>query len=86
MVQRTFAEQQKIITKALKETEKFQNDLSDARQTEVIEWGTSNGVYVNLVNKGAFKEAMQPVYDKWIEKLGKEFATKFIETANDLAN
>lgn len=80
------AEQQEIITKALKETEKFQNDLSDARQIEVIEWGTSNGVYVNLVNKGAFKEAMQPVYDKWIEKLGKEFATKFIETANDLVN
>jgi len=79
-------EHQAIIIKALKETEQFQNELSDAQQAEVIDWGTSNGVYVNLVNKGAFKEAMKPVYDKWIEKIGEEFATKFIETANELAN
>ena len=79
-------EHQEIITKALKETEKFQNELSDAQQVEVIEWGTSNGVYINLVNKAAFKEAMKPVYDKWIKKIGEEFATKFIEAANELAN
>ena len=46
----------------------------------------SHFIYINLVNKGAFKEAMKPVYDKWIKKLGEEFTTKFIEVTNELAN
>jgi tripartite ATP-independent transporter DctP family solute receptor len=79
-------EQQDILLQAFKETEKFQNDLSDAQQRAVLDWATSNGVRVNFVNKEAFKKAMAPVYDKWIEKLGKDFATKFIEKANELAN
>ena len=29
---------------------------------------------------------MKPVYDKWIKKLGEEFATNFIEVTNELAN
>jgi len=29
---------------------------------------------------------MKPVYDKWIKKIGEEFATKFIKVASELAN
>ncbi len=77
-------EQQSIIMEAFKQTEQYQNELSDSIQQDVLNWATCNGVFVNLVNKCAFQEAMKPVYDKWIDKLGKEFATKFIETANEL--
>jgi len=79
-------EHQDIIKEAFKQTEKFENDLSDTQQQEILDQVTCNGVYVNLVNKCAFQEAMKPVYDKWTKKLGEEFATKFIEKAQELAN
>ena len=77
-------ENQNIILEALKQTSEFQVNLSESQQQGIIEWLTCNGVRINFVNKCAFKEAMTPVYDKWTEKLGVDFATEFIENANKL--
>lgn len=79
-------EHQDIIMEAFKQTEEYQNELSDSEQQKILDEATCNGVYVNLVNKCAFKEVMEPVYDKWIKKLGEAFATEFIEKANELAS
>lgn len=61
-------EHQDIIMEAFKQTEKFQNELSDAEQQKILDWATCNGVYVNFVDKCAFQKAMEPVYDKWTKK------------------
>jgi len=78
-------EHQDIIMEAFKQTEKFQNELSDAEQQKILDWATCNGVYVNFVDKCAFQKVLEPVYDKWTKKLGEEFVTKFIKKAHELS-
>lgn len=65
-------EQQEAFQNAAAEGSRYCRELMDAQDEELIAKFEEAGVVVNEVDKEAFKEVMQPIYDKYIESCGDE--------------
>jgi tripartite ATP-independent transporter DctP family solute receptor len=76
-------DEQKLISKAIEETTKYQHEIDRTAIDEAIAFLANNNVKINYVNKDAFKEKMTPVYDKWKKKIGTDFVEGFISYADE---
>ncbi|MFQ3619927.1 MAG: TRAP transporter substrate-binding protein [Spirochaetales bacterium] len=77
------AEDQKIILEAAKESAKFQRATNRKMNNDFIEELKKAGMKVTVLTPEqlkAFQEAVKPVYDEWIPKIGKELVAEFQAT------
>jgi len=75
------AEEQKWIKQAMDEATAYQRQLNEDAAIETIN-KIKTELEINDVDRVAFRSAVQPVYDFYIEKYGNEDLIKMIEDAN----
>jgi tripartite ATP-independent transporter DctP family solute receptor len=74
------AADQKIILEAAQESAKFQRALNRKMNAEQVEELKKAGMTVTALTPDqvkAFQDAVKPVYDEWIPKIGQEIVTQF---------
>jgi len=77
------AEDQKIILEAAQASAKFQRETNRKMDREFIAELKKAGMVVTELTPEqlkAFQEAVKPVYDEWIPKIGKDLVAEFQAT------
>ncbi|WP_198470444.1 TRAP transporter substrate-binding protein [Acetomicrobium sp. S15 = DSM 107314] len=79
-------EQKKIIKEAEREARVYERELTRKNDTEVKEKLKDYGnIIIELTpeERTALREAVQPMYDKWTPRIGKELLQKVVEAQKD---
>ena len=77
------AEDQKIILEAARESAKFQRSTNRKMEADFIVELKKVGMVVTELTPEqikAFQDAVKPVYDEWVPKIGKDLVAEFQAT------
>lgn len=76
------AEQQEILSSCAAEAGKYCRELMDENEQTLLDKCVEAGMEINEVDKEAFREALQPVYDLYASQAGED-GEKLIEMAKE---